>query len=70
MPSVACQENARLSRCLCALFQFGKRTASQAAKFGRSGVEFVGVVGARRLGDSFGDFFNFHVAQYSTAGLG
>ena len=24
----------------------------------------------RQLGDSFGDFFNFHVAQYSTAGFG
>lgn len=23
----------------------------------------------RQLGDSFGDFFNFHVAQYSTAGV-
>jgi hypothetical protein len=23
----------------------------------------------RQLGNSFGDFFDFHVAQYSTAGL-
>jgi hypothetical protein len=31
------------------LFQFGKRAASEAAKFGRGGVEFFGVVGAARL---------------------
>ena len=55
----------------------------EAAKFGRSGVETFGVVGAARLeggepaaeagelirrqpGNSFGDLFDFHVAQYST----
>jgi len=74
-----------LSRFLRALFQFSKRAAGEATKFGRSGVEFLGVVGAaclecdepaaeageligRQLGDNFGDFFDFHVAQYSTAG--
>jgi len=73
------------SRFLRALFQFSKRAAGEATKFGRSGVELLGVVGAarlecdepaaeagelirRQLGDSFGDFFDFHVAQYSTAG--
>ena len=72
------------SRLLRALFQFSKRAAGEAAKFGRSGVELLGVVGAarlerdepaaeagelirRQLGNSFGDFFDFHVAQYSTA---
>jgi hypothetical protein len=73
------------SRFLRTLFQFSKRAAGEAAKFGRSGVELLGVVGAarlecdepvaeagelirRQLGNSFGDFFDFHVAQYSTAG--
>ena len=72
------------SRFLRALFQFSKRAAGEAAKFGRSGVELLGVVGAarlecdepaaeagelirRQLGNNFGDFFDFHVAQYSTA---
>ena len=36
-------------RLLGALFQFGKRAAGKAAKLGRSGVEFFGVVGAARL---------------------
>ena len=75
------------SRLLRPLFQFGKRAAGEAAKFGRSRVELGGVVGAarlecsepaaeagelirRQLGNSFGDFFDFHGAQYSTAGLG
>jgi hypothetical protein len=74
------------SRFLSALFQFSKRAAGEAAKFGRSGVELFGVVGAarlkcgeptteagelirRQLGNGFGDFFDFHVAQYSTAGV-
>src|SRR5215831_2251135 len=74
-----------LSRFLRALFQFSKHAAGEATKFGRSGVEFLGVVGVaclecdepaaeagqligRQLGDNFGDFFDFHVAQYSTAG--
>jgi hypothetical protein len=68
-----------------ALFQFSECAAGEAAKFGRSGVELVGVVGAaclecgepapeagelirRQLGNGFGDFFDFHVAQYSAAG--
>src|ERR1700720_3436873 len=72
-----------LSRFLRALFQFSKRAAGEATKFGRSGVELLGVVGAarlecdepaaesgelirRQLGDNFGDFFDFHGAQYST----
>ena len=72
-----------LSRFLRALFQFSKRAAGEATKFGRSGVELLGVVEAarlecgepaaesgeligRQLGDNFGDFFDFHVAQYST----
>jgi hypothetical protein len=76
-----------LSRFLRALFQFSKRAAGEATKFGRSGVEFLGVVGAarvecgepaaesgelirRQLGNNFSDFFDFHGAQYSTAGLG
>jgi len=37
------------SRFLRALFQFGNRTAGEAAKFGRSGVELLGVVSAARL---------------------
>jgi hypothetical protein len=70
---------------LRALFQYSKRPTGEAAKFVRSGVELLGVVGAARLecdepaaeagelirwqlGNSFGDFFDFHVAQYSTAG--
>ncbi len=74
-----------LSRFLRALFQFSKRAAGEATKFGRSGVELLGVVGAaslecgepaaesgglirRQLGDNFGDFFDFHGAQYSTGG--
>jgi hypothetical protein len=73
-----------VSRFLRALFQFSKRTAGEAAKFGRSGVEFLGMVGTTRLersepaaeaselirrqpGNSFGNFFDSHVAQYSTA---
>ena len=73
-----------LSWFLRALFQFSKRAAGEATKFGRSGVELLGVVGAarlecgepaaesgelirRQLGNSFGDFFDFHAAQYSTA---
>ena len=73
-----------LSRFLRALFQFSKRAAGEAAKFGRSGVKLLGVVGAarleccepaaesgelirRQLGNSFGDFFDFHVAEYTTA---
>ena len=69
-----------LSRFLRALFQFSKRAAGEAAKFGRSGVKLLGVVGAarlecgepaaesgelirRQLGNSFGDFFDFHGAQ-------
>ena len=73
------------SRFLRALFQFGKRTASEATEFSRSRVELLSVIGAarlecgepaaesgeligRQLGDNFGDFFDFHVAQYSTAG--
>ena len=72
------------SRFLRALFQFSNCAAGEATKFGRSGVEFLSVVGAarlecdepaaeageligRQLGDNFGDFFDFHVAQYSTA---
>ena len=71
------------SQFIRALFQFSKRAASEAAKFGRGGVELLGVVGAprlecaepvaepgelvrRQLGDSFGDLFDFHAAQYST----
>jgi len=74
-----------LSRFVRALFQFSKRAAGETTKFGRSGVEFLGVVGSgrlecgepaaesgelirRQLGDSFGDFFDFHGAQYSTGG--
>ena len=69
-----------LSRFLRALFQFSKRAAGEATKFGRSGVKLLGVVGAarlecgeptaesgelirRQLGNSFGDFFDFHGAQ-------
>jgi hypothetical protein len=37
------------SRFLRALFQFSKRAAGEATKFGRSGVEFLGVVGAASL---------------------
>ena len=72
-------------RFLGAFFQFSKGAASEAAKFGRGGVELLGVVGAarlecgepaaeagelirRQLGDSFGDLFDFHAAQYSTGG--
>jgi len=75
-----------VSRFLRALFQFSKRAAGEATKFGRSGVELLGVVGAtclecgepaaesgelirRQLRDNFGNFFDFHVAQYSTAGV-
>jgi hypothetical protein len=66
-----------------ALFQFSKRAAGKAAKFRRSGVQLLGVVGAarlecgeppaeagelirRQLGNSFGDFFDFHVAHHRT----
>jgi hypothetical protein len=69
-----------LSRFLRAPFQFSKRAAGEATKFGRSGVEFLGVIRAacvecgepaaesgelirRQLGNSFGDFFDFHRAQ-------
>ena len=38
-----------LSRFLRAPFQFSKRAAGEAAKFGRSGVKLLGVVGATRL---------------------
>ena len=38
-----------LSRFLRALFQFSKRAAGEATKFGRSGVKLLGVVGAARL---------------------
>ena|SRR6516165_844682 len=72
-----------LSRFLRALFQFSKRAAGKATKFGRSGVKLFGVVDAarlecdeptaesgelirRQLGDSFGDFFDFHGAHLST----
>jgi hypothetical protein len=60
-----------------------QQTAGEAAKFGRSGVELLGVVCAallesgkpaaeagelirRQLGNSLGDFFDFHVTEYST----
>ena len=66
-----------LSRFLRALFQFSKRAAGKATKFGRSGVKLLGVVSAarlecgepaaesgelirRQLGNSFGNFFDFH----------
>src|SRR5215471_18362749 len=72
-----------LSRFLRALFQFSKRAAGKATKFGRSGVKPLGVVDAtrlecdeptaesgelirRQLGNSFGDFFDFHGAHLST----
>ena len=38
-----------LSRFLRALFQFSKRAAGEATKFGRSGVKLLGVIGAARL---------------------
>ena len=77
-----------LSRFLRAPFQFSKRAAGEATKFGRGGVKLVGVVGAarlecgepaaesgelirRQLGNSFGDFFDFHGAPaLSTAWTG
>ncbi|MGB6936594.1 MAG: hypothetical protein WBE14_07830 [Xanthobacteraceae bacterium] len=37
------------SRFLPAIFQFGKRPASEAAKFGCGGFRLLGVVGAARL---------------------
>ena len=72
---------------LRALFQFSKRAAGQSAKFSRSRVELLSVIGAarlecgepaaeagelirRQLGNSFGDFFDFHVAQYTPLRLG
>jgi hypothetical protein len=75
-----------LSRFLRALFQFSKRAAGEATKFGRSGVKLLGVVGAarlecgepatesgelirRELGNSFGDFFDFHGAQLTSSNL-
>src|SRR6516225_5810960 len=75
-----------LSRFLRALFQFSKRAAGEATKFGRSGVKLLGVVGAarlecgepaaesgelirRQLGNSFGDFFDFHGAQLTILNL-
>ena len=80
-----CPGNARNLRFLRALFQFRQGAAGKAAKFGRGGVEFLGVVGAarlergepaaeagelirRQLGDCFGDFFDFHAAQYTRLG--
>ena len=74
-----------VSRFLRALFQFSKRAAGEATKFGCSGVELFGVVGAiclecgepaaesgelirRQFGNNFGDFFDFHGAQYSMSG--
>ena len=73
-----------LSRFLRALFQFSKRAAGEATKFGRSGIKRLGVVGAarlecgepaaesgelirRQLGNSFGNFFNFHGAQLTSS---
>jgi len=38
-----------LSRFLRALFQFSKRAAGEATKFGRGGIKFLGVVGSARL---------------------
>jgi len=38
-----------VSRFVGALFQLSKRAACEAAKFGRSGVELLGMVGAARL---------------------
>ena len=75
-----------LSRFLRALFQFSKRAAGKATKFGRSGVKLLAVVGAarlecgepaaesgelirRQLGNSFGDFFDFHGAQLTSLNL-
>ena len=75
-----------LSRFLRAPFQFSKRAAGEATKFGRSGVKLLGVVGAarlecgepaaesgelirRQLGNSFGDFFDFHGAQLTSSNL-
>src|SRR6516164_11467393 len=75
-----------VSRFLRALFQFSKRAAGEATKFGCSGVELLGVVGAaclecgepaaesgelirRQLGNSFGDFFDFHRAQLTSSNL-
>src|SRR3974377_2410384 len=75
-----------LSRFLRALFQFSKRAAGKATKFGRSGVKLLGVVGAarlecgepaaesgelirRQLGNSFGNFFDFHGAQLTSSNL-
>src|SRR5215469_16497809 len=75
-----------LSRFLRALFQFSKRAAGKATKFGRSGVKVLGVVGAarlecgepaaesgelirRQLGNSFGDFCDFHGAQLTSSKL-
>jgi hypothetical protein len=75
-----------LSQFLRALFQFSKRAAGKATKFGRSGVKLLGVVGAarlecggpaaesgelirRQLGNSFGDFLDFHGAQLTSSNL-
>jgi hypothetical protein len=75
-----------LSWFLRAPFQFSKRAAGEATKFGRSGVKLLGVVGAarlecgepaaesgelirRQLGNSFGDFFDFHGAQLTSLNL-
>jgi hypothetical protein len=69
---------------LRALFQFSKRAAGEATKFGRGGIELLSVISAARfecgepaaeagelirwqLGNSFGDLFDFHAAQYSIA---
>jgi hypothetical protein len=38
-----------ISRFLRALFQFSERAAGKATKFGRTGVELLGVIGAARL---------------------
>jgi hypothetical protein len=68
------------SRFLRALFQFSKRAAGEATKSRRSGVELVvaaaglecreppaeaGKLIWRQLRDSLGNFFDFHVMQYS-----
>jgi len=47
--SVTADKVSSCSRFRPALFQFSKRAASEAAKFGRSGVEFLCVIGAARF---------------------
>src|ERR671930_1114136 len=80
-PDFAALIRATRSRFFRALFQLCKRAAGETAEFGRSGVELVvvsrleggepaaeaGELIRRQLGNSFGDFFDFHGAQYSTA---